>query len=155
MNANSFVRVFISPLNVESLRCCFWFMSPSASTNIGKLLEICKWTIIDKPVVKASGRVILLKSRRPSSFSRNSLCLRRPFLRLSASQNFFHLSTSTNFQDFDLKTHNAPSATGISIHRTSVKMPPASNEEQFKFLISCIRYSNNGKVREPQLTTWL
>ncbi|KAI9814027.1 MAG: hypothetical protein M1827_003491 [Pycnora praestabilis] len=25
-------------------------------------------------------------------------------------------------------------------------MPPASNEEQFKFLISCIRYSNNGKV---------
>lgn len=26
-------------------------------------------------------------------------------------------------------------------------MAPASNEEQFKFLISCIRYSNNGKVR--------
>ena len=26
------------------------------------------------------------------------------------------------------------------------KMAPASNEEQFKFLISCIRYSNNGKV---------
>ncbi|CAG8983606.1 hypothetical protein HYALB_00004627 [Hymenoscyphus albidus] len=25
-------------------------------------------------------------------------------------------------------------------------MAPASNEEQFKFLISCIRYSNNGKV---------
>ncbi|TAQ86151.1 hypothetical protein B7494_g5525 [Chlorociboria aeruginascens] len=25
-------------------------------------------------------------------------------------------------------------------------MPPASNDEQFKFLISCIRYSNNGKV---------
>jgi hypothetical protein len=30
-------------------------------------------------------------------------------------------------------------------------MPPASNEEQFKFLISCIRYSNNGKVRKLQL----
>ncbi|MCJ1427710.1 hypothetical protein MMC29_005615 [Sticta canariensis] len=26
------------------------------------------------------------------------------------------------------------------------KMPPASVDEQFKFLISCIRYSNNGKV---------
>ncbi|MCJ1462301.1 hypothetical protein MMC07_000901 [Pseudocyphellaria aurata] len=26
------------------------------------------------------------------------------------------------------------------------KMPPASTDEQFKFLISCIRYSNNGKV---------
>ena len=26
-------------------------------------------------------------------------------------------------------------------------MAPASNEEQFKFLISCIRHSNNGKVR--------
>lgn len=26
------------------------------------------------------------------------------------------------------------------------KMPIASQEEQFKFLISCIRYSNNGKV---------
>ena len=26
------------------------------------------------------------------------------------------------------------------------EMAPASNEEQFKFLISCIRYSNNGKV---------
>ena len=26
------------------------------------------------------------------------------------------------------------------------KMAPATNEEQFKFLISCIRYSNNGKV---------
>lgn len=25
-------------------------------------------------------------------------------------------------------------------------MPVASQEEQFKFLISCIRYSNNGKV---------
>ena len=25
-------------------------------------------------------------------------------------------------------------------------MAPASNEEQFKFLISCIRYSNNGNV---------
>jgi len=25
-------------------------------------------------------------------------------------------------------------------------MAPASNEDQFKFLISCIRYSNNGKV---------
>ena len=28
-------------------------------------------------------------------------------------------------------------------------MAPASNEEQFKFLISCIRYSNNGKVSDP------
>ncbi|KAM0805330.1 hypothetical protein BDR22DRAFT_969069 [Usnea florida] len=28
----------------------------------------------------------------------------------------------------------------------STEMAPASNEEQFKFLISCIRYSNNGKV---------
>jgi hypothetical protein len=28
-------------------------------------------------------------------------------------------------------------------------MAPASNEDQFKFLISCIRYSNNGKVRAP------
>ncbi|KAF6232261.1 hypothetical protein HO173_009644 [Letharia columbiana] len=27
-----------------------------------------------------------------------------------------------------------------------IEMAPASNEEQFKFLISCIRYSNNGKV---------
>ena len=26
------------------------------------------------------------------------------------------------------------------------EMAPASNEEQFKFLISCIRHSNNGKV---------
>lgn len=25
-------------------------------------------------------------------------------------------------------------------------MAPASNEDQFMFLISCIRYSNNGKV---------
>ncbi|ELR04739.1 hypothetical protein VC83_00684 [Pseudogymnoascus destructans] len=25
-------------------------------------------------------------------------------------------------------------------------MPPATNEEQFRFLISCIRWSNNGKV---------
>ncbi|KAI9785461.1 MAG: hypothetical protein M1839_009202 [Geoglossum umbratile] len=25
-------------------------------------------------------------------------------------------------------------------------MPPSSNEDQFKFLISCIRYSNNGRV---------
>lgn len=30
---------------------------------------------------------------------------------------------------------------------SKAKMAPASNEEQFKFLISCIRYSNNGKVR--------
>jgi hypothetical protein len=27
-----------------------------------------------------------------------------------------------------------------------IDMAPATNEEQFKFLISCIRYSNNGKV---------
>ena len=27
-----------------------------------------------------------------------------------------------------------------------ITMAPASNEEQFKFLISCIRHSNNGKV---------
>lgn len=27
-----------------------------------------------------------------------------------------------------------------------VKMPPATNEEQFRFLISCIRWSNNGRV---------
>ena len=25
-------------------------------------------------------------------------------------------------------------------------MPRLSNDDQFKFLISCIRYSNNGKV---------
>ena len=25
-------------------------------------------------------------------------------------------------------------------------MPPATNEEQFRFLISCIRWSNNGRV---------
>lgn len=31
-------------------------------------------------------------------------------------------------------------------------MAPASNEEQFKFLISCIRYSNNGKVRGAVLS---
>ncbi|CZT11848.1 uncharacterized protein RCO7_11645 [Rhynchosporium graminicola] len=30
-------------------------------------------------------------------------------------------------------------------------MAPASNEEQFKFLISCIRYSNNGKVDFSQV----
>ncbi|KAL2066661.1 hypothetical protein VTL71DRAFT_2733 [Oculimacula yallundae] len=30
-------------------------------------------------------------------------------------------------------------------------MAPASNEEQFKFLISCIRYSNNGKVDFTQV----
>ena len=30
--------------------------------------------------------------------------------------------------------------------KISQTMAPASNEEQFKFLISCIRYSNNGKV---------
>lgn len=33
-----------------------------------------------------------------------------------------------------------------TIRFTLVRMAPASNEEQFKFLISCIRYSNNGKV---------
>ncbi len=32
-------------------------------------------------------------------------------------------------------------------------MPAASNEEQFKFLISCIRYSNNGKVSSWQYQT--
>ena len=32
-------------------------------------------------------------------------------------------------------------------------MAPASNEEQFKFLISCIRYSNNGKVRNLVYST--
>ncbi|PSS09170.1 hypothetical protein M430DRAFT_37226 [Amorphotheca resinae ATCC 22711] len=37
---------------------------------------------------------------------------------------------------------NAPPRDQISFN-----MAPASNEEQFKFLISCIRYSNNGKVR--------
>lgn len=31
-------------------------------------------------------------------------------------------------------------------NRGIIKMPPASNEEQFKFLISCIRWSNSGKV---------
>ncbi|KAL5326143.1 hypothetical protein ACEPPN_007281 [Leptodophora sp. 'Broadleaf-Isolate-01'] len=30
-------------------------------------------------------------------------------------------------------------------------MAPASNEEQFKFLISCIRYTNNGKVDFSQV----
>ena len=31
------------------------------------------------------------------------------------------------------------------------EMAPATNEEQFKFLISCIRYSNNGKVDSHSL----
>lgn len=34
-------------------------------------------------------------------------------------------------------------------------MAPASNEEQFKFLISCIRYSNNGKVQLLPVTVHL
>lgn len=32
-------------------------------------------------------------------------------------------------------------------------MPPASNEEQFKFLISCIRWSNSGKVTFIAIST--
>ena len=32
------------------------------------------------------------------------------------------------------------------INKQLKEMAPATNEEQFKFLISCIRYSNNGKV---------
>ena len=32
-------------------------------------------------------------------------------------------------------------------------MAPASNEEQFKFLISCIRWSNSGKVGFTTIST--
>lgn len=33
------------------------------------------------------------------------------------------------------------------------KMAPASTDEQFKFLISCIRFSNNGKVSNWSLVS--
>jgi hypothetical protein len=46
-------------------------------------------------------------------------------------------------------TINFPKENQLAI----IKMAPASNEEQFKFLISCIRWSNSGKVSFTTIST--
>ena len=125
------------------LHCSYPWQIPQPQRTHGQLLEILQqdheWH-----------GCRLIPEAGPAVFKFKTAPRFRLHLNLSSAllqKTLFILETYQLVSDLRVKPSVDPNSSIIS-------MAPASNEEQFKFLISCIRYSNNGKVRvlSPQGT---
>jgi hypothetical protein len=124
------------------------------------LPQICKSTVNDIAVVTTSKAVfaaINLGHLPPFDF--NPQCHHHSLPWLPPVSQLPPLVNSNHFPDRLLEvSRDLPTSLynwlllRFSAGRVGFNMAPASNEEQFKFLISCIRYSNNGKVRASLFT---